>query len=62
MVASYGDTSGFMPVAGDEVQEVNGGAASATVILAGAGAVSPLGLVVTGVAVAGLVYLAAKGK
>jgi hypothetical protein len=50
MVTSYGDTSGFAPVAGDDLQAVNGGAAAATsVTLIGGPVGTVVGLVAAGI-------------
>jgi hypothetical protein len=53
MVASYEETSGFAPVADDELRAVNGGL---IVPILGSGAVGPLGIAVTVVAAGILIY------
>jgi hypothetical protein len=49
MIASYGDTSGFAPVAGNEATTVNGGSVTATI----------LGMTIIGVTIFYAAYLIA---
>jgi hypothetical protein len=59
--ASYGETSGFAPVACDESQAVNGGSPSATVIIGGIAAGNPF-VCVGGLVVAGIVICLTAAK